>query len=76
MLLWEIASCVPKTSKKGRFLIFFMNNCEMVEKGLCTGCVGLAEKDWVGKERCNTYKELRNIKGIDLCRKILGRINK
>ena len=38
-----------------------MNNCEMVEKGLCTGCVGLAEKDWIGKEKCNTYKELKNV---------------
>ena len=53
-----------------------MNNCEMVEKGLCTGCVGLAEKDWIGKEKCNTYKELKNVKGIDLCKKILGRISK
>lgn len=49
-----------------------MNNCEMVEKGLCTGCVGLAESDWIGKEKCETYVYLKNTKGIDLCKKIIG----
>lgn len=41
-----------------------MNNCEMIEKGLCTGCVGLAERDWIGKEKCEIYKDLKKIKGI------------
>lgn len=49
-----------------------MNNCEMIEKGLCTGCVGLAENDWIGKEKCEIYVKLKNIKGIDLCKRILG----
>lgn len=48
-----------------------MNNCEMLEKKLCTGCVGLAEKDWCGPEGCEIYKNLKNIKGIELCKKIL-----
>ena len=34
--------------------------CEMVELNLCTGCVGLAEEDWAGKEQCKYYQELRN----------------
>lgn len=34
------------------------NNCEMIEKNLCLGCVGLAEKDWVGKYNCPIYKQL------------------
>ena len=35
------------------------NGCEMVELNLCTGCVGLAEKDWIGKEHCKYYKEIK-----------------
>lgn len=38
------------------------NNCEMVEKGLCLGCVGLAEKDWQGKYKCKYYQELKRKK--------------
>lgn len=53
-----------------------MNNCEMIEKGLCTGCVGLAERDWIGKEKCEIYKDLKKIKGIDLCKEILRGISK
>ena len=34
------------------------NGCEMVEKNLCLGCVGLAEKDWAGKHNCPIYKQL------------------
>ena len=34
-------------------------SCEMVEKNLCLGCVGLAEEDWQGKYKCNYYKELK-----------------
>ena len=34
------------------------NGCEMVEKNLCLGCVGLAEKDWAGKYKCPIYKQL------------------
>ena len=34
------------------------NGCEMVEKNLCLGCVGLSEKDWVGKYNCPIYKQL------------------
>ena len=36
-----------------------MPSCEMVEKGLCVGCTGLAEKDWNGKENCEMYKKLK-----------------
>lgn len=39
-----------------------MNNiCEMVEKELCLGCVGLVERDWRGKYYCKEYKRLRGI---------------
>lgn len=34
-------------------------SCEMIELNLCTGCVGLAEKDWIGKENCQYYKEIK-----------------
>lgn len=48
-----------------------MINCEMLEKGLCIGCVGLAEQDWCGPEECEIYKELKNTKGIEICKKFL-----
>lgn len=44
---------------------------ELIKKELCLGCVGLAEKDWVGAKQCNTYKEFNNISGLDLCKRIL-----
>jgi hypothetical protein len=28
-----------------------MKDCELVKLNLCLGCVGLAEKDWCGKEQ-------------------------
>ena len=34
-------------------------NCEMVFKNRCLGCQGLSEADWLGKEYCGTYKELK-----------------
>lgn len=34
-------------------------NCEVMLKGKCAGCVGLAEKDWIGKEQCKEYKKWR-----------------
>ena len=45
--------------------------CEMVEKNLCAGCTGLAEKDWVGKFKCPIYHELKDRSGLELCKKIL-----
>jgi len=48
-----------------------MKQCNVFNKGLCTGCVGLAEADWIGPERCSTYKQLSNISGLDLCKSIL-----
>lgn len=36
------------------------NDCEMVAKGLCLGCTGLVEYNWVGKYKCKIYNELRN----------------
>lgn len=68
MLLLTIMLCAPKKQKREVEL----NNCEMIEKGLCTGCVGLAENDWIGKEKCEIYRKLNNTKGIDLCKRILG----
>ena len=37
------------------------NDCEMVEKGLCLGCVGLAEDDWCGKYKCSQYYLLKSM---------------
>jgi len=34
-----------------------MKNCELVNLNLCTGCTGLAEKDWIGKEKCSYYQK-------------------
>lgn len=48
-----------------------MKDCSVFRKGLCTGCVGLAEKDWIGPEQCSTYKRLNNMSGKELCKKIL-----
>ena len=48
-----------------------MKSCEFVEKGLCLGCTGLAEKDWIGPEQCKEYQKLKNTKGIDLCKNII-----
>ena len=33
--------------------------CEMVSLNLCTGCVGLGEKDWIGKYQCAYYKKIK-----------------
>ncbi len=49
-----------------------MKECEMIKRNLCTGCTGLAEKDWCGPEQCETYKNLKNKSGIELCKAILG----
>lgn len=46
--------------------------CKFLKKGLCTGCVGLAEDDWIGPQYCETYKKLLNPKGLEQCKKILG----
>ena len=35
------------------------NDCEMFRMKLCLGCVGLGEKDWVGKHSCETYNNIR-----------------
>lgn len=39
-----------------------INDCEMVEKNLCLGCVGLAENNWSGKYKCKNYQQLRQKK--------------
>lgn len=36
-----------------------MKDCEVFRKGLCLGCVGLAEKDWCGAEYCQYYKQIK-----------------
>lgn len=43
-----------------------MKSCEIMEKGLCLGCVGLAEHDWIGPEQCLQYKKYKNMSGYDL----------
>lgn len=49
-----------------------MKECEMIKRNLCTGCTGLAEKDWCGPEQCETYKKYKNKSGLDICKEILG----
>lgn len=49
-----------------------MKDCSVFRKGLCTGCSGLAEKDWCGPEQCDIYKKLNNMSGLELCKHILG----
>lgn len=34
-------------------------DCEMIENNKCLGCVGLYEKDWLGKYQCKQYLELK-----------------
>lgn len=34
--------------------------CEVMLKGLCLGCIGLAEKDWVGKYQCEHYNKMKS----------------
>ena len=41
-------------------LTIFLKGCKMkfcvvLNKGLCTGCTGLAEKDWCGPFKCPEY---------------------
>ena len=48
-----------------------MKDCVVFRKGLCPGCAGLAERDWIGPEQCSTYKRLNNISGKELCKKII-----
>ena len=47
-----------------------MKECNVFNKGLCTGCTGLAEKDWIGADKCPTYQKY-NVSGLDLCKKII-----
>lgn len=48
-----------------------MKDCAVFRKGLCTGCAGLAERDWIGPEQCSIYNKLNNISGEELCKKII-----
>lgn len=48
-----------------------MKECSVFKKGLCLGCVGLAETDWCGAEQCETYKKFKNISGLEICKNIL-----
>lgn len=34
--------------------------CEIMLKGLCLGCTGLVERDWIGKYQCEFYKKKRS----------------
>jgi hypothetical protein len=49
-----------------------MKDCELISKNLCTGCTGLGEKDWIGKEKCSTYQKYSK-NGLQLCKEILGK---
>lgn len=50
-----------------------MKECSVFKRGLCTGCTGLAEKDWIGAQQCEIYKKYNNMSGLELCKKILER---
>lgn len=49
-----------------------MKNCEIFEKGLCTGCTGLAELDWCGPKQCKYYERYKDKSGLEICKEILG----
>lgn len=49
-----------------------MKECEVFKRNLCSGCTGLAEKDWCGPEQCEIYNKYKNKTGLDLCKEILG----
>ena len=38
---------------------------EAIEKGLCLGCVGLAEKDWIEPKQCKLLKGETNERDRD-----------
>lgn len=48
-----------------------MKECSVFKRGLCGGCTGLGEIDWIGPEQCETYKKLNNMSGLELCKHIL-----
>lgn len=48
-----------------------LKDCEVINKNLCTGCTGLGEQDWIGKEACPTYKKYKNKSGLDICKEII-----
>ena len=48
-----------------------MKECSVFNRGLCTGCTGLAEKDWCGPAQCETYRKLSKMSGLELCKSIL-----
>lgn len=49
-----------------------MKQCSVFNKGLCLGCTGLGEKDWIGPEQCSIYKK-NNISGLDMCKRIISK---
>lgn len=52
-------------------VVELMKECEVFNKGFCSGCTGLAELDWCGPEQCERYRRLNNISGHELCKKII-----
>ena len=48
-----------------------MKECKVFKNGMCLGCVGLAEKDWIGPEQCEIFKKYNKVNGLELCKKIL-----
>ena len=48
-----------------------LKQCETFNKGLCLGCTGLGELDWIGATECEIYKKLQSFNGLELCKKIL-----
>ena len=48
-----------------------LKDCEVINKNLCTGCTGVGEQDWIGKEACPTYKKYKNKSGLDICKEII-----
>lgn len=47
--------------------------CEMVLNNKCLGCVGLYEKDWIGKYKCTTYQELKRKINYDNKNSFIGK---
>ena len=49
------------------------NNCEFWNIGVCAGCVGLGEDDWIGSEQCERYQKLKSMNQATLCKKLLSK---
>lgn len=48
-----------------------LEECSVFNKGLCLGCTGLAEWQWIGPEQCDIYRRHKNTSNFEICKKII-----